>query len=102
MRHFNPLCEENVIATRASYNPGCLFNTRCIRFSCDTSGKRTLGHDIFGYLYLQAAPVSYNLHIHSNDCASYLLSVYHLMTLSPQASSSDIQHGTAITSEGPQ
>lgn len=102
MGHFNHLHDANVIATRVFYNPVYLFNTRYIRFSCDISGNRALGHDIFGDLYLQAGPISYNLRIHSSDCASYLLSVYHLMTLSPQASSSDIQHGPAITPEGPQ
>lgn len=51
---------------------------------------------------LGTGPISYNLHIHSSDSTSYLLSVYHLMTLSPQVSSIDIQHGTAITSEGSQ
>lgn len=101
MGRFNHLHEENVVATRVFYNPLCPFNNRCIRFSRDTSGKRALGHDTFGYLYLQASSISYNLHIHSSDCDSCLLSVYHLMTLSPQASSSGIQHGTAITSEGP-
>lgn len=51
---------------------------------------------------LQQVRLCWGGSFHSSDCASCLLSVYHLMTLKLQAPPRDIRHGTAVTSEGPQ
>lgn len=57
----------------------------------------------FGSGYsLQQVRLCWGGSFHSSDCASCLLSVYHLMTLRLQAPPHDTCHGTAVTSEGPQ